>query len=322
MKVSLSEGNNRMRVFVTGGTGLVGSRLLRRLQTRRDEVVLLSRHADAARERLGIDGQVIEGDPMQTGSWMDAVGECDAVVNLAGENIFGRRWNSEFKQLLLDSRVRSTQNVVQALARRPRTPAGAARILVNASAIGYYGPHGEEVLTEKSAPGNDFLAHICVEWEKAARAAETYGIRVATVRIGVVLDKEGGALGKMLTPFKFGVGGPIAWTPWSGNQIMSWIHHDDLVGIILLLLDNAAATGPVNGTAPEPVTNRVFSKALGRALHRPALVPTPPLALRVMLGEVGSVIATGQRVLPERALALGYQFRFPSLNAALADILG
>jgi uncharacterized protein (TIGR01777 family) len=141
------------------------------------------------------------------------------------------------------------------------------------------------------------------------------------VRIGVVLDKEGGALAKMLTPFKLGVGGPIGWTPWSGNQVMSWIHHDDLVGIMLLLLDSSAARGPVNGTAPAPVTNREFSKALGRTLHRPAVLPTPPLALRALMGEVADVIATGQRVLPRRAVALGYRFRFPSLDTALADIL-
>jgi uncharacterized protein (TIGR01777 family) len=310
-----------MRVFVTGGTGLVGSRLIRRLLERENEVVLLSRRPDTARERVGAKGRVVEGDPMQPGPWMEAVGECDAVVNLAGENIFGRRWNKEFKSLLLDSRLKSTANVVEALARRSQTGAGAVKILVNASAIGYYGPHDDEEVTEDSPPGNDFLAHICVEWEKVARAAEGHGIRVAMVRIGVVLDKEGGALAKMLTPFKLGVGGPIGWTPWSGNQIMSWIHHDDLVGIILLLLDSSAARGAVNGTAPTPVTSREFSKELGRALHRPAILPTPPLALRALMGEVAGVIATGQRVLPKRALALGYPFRFPSLDLALADIL-
>jgi uncharacterized protein (TIGR01777 family) len=252
---------------------------------------------------------------------MESVSDCDAVVHLAGENIFGRRWNNEFKRLLFDSRVKSTENVVQALARHPRTPAGAAKILVNASAIGYYGPQGNEELTEASPPGNDFLAHLCVEWERMARSAEPHGIRVAMVRVGVVLDKAGGALAKMLTPFKLGAGGPIGWTPWSGSQVMSWIHGDDLAGIFLLLLDNPAASGPINATAPEPVTNREFSKALGRALHRPVILPTPPLALRIMLGEVAGVIATGQRVLPRRALALGYQFRYPNIAEALAALL-
>jgi uncharacterized protein (TIGR01777 family) len=165
------------------------------------------------------------------------------------------------------------------------------------------------------------MAHICVEWEKAARAAEPHGIRVAMVRIGVVLDKEGGALAKLLTPFKFGVGGPIGWTPRSGQQVMSWIHNMDMVGILLLALDNPNAVGPINGTAPQPVTNREFSKALGRALHRPAVVPTPPPALRALLGEVAQIVAEGQRVLPKKALALGYQFHFPSLDAALANIV-
>jgi uncharacterized protein (TIGR01777 family) len=310
-----------MRIFVTGGTGLVGSRLIRRLQDRGDEIVLLSRRPAAARERLAPRDQVIEGDPMQPGSWMESVGPCAAVIHLAGENIFNRRWNKEFKDLLFGSRVKSTQHIVQALASSPRTSTGAAKVLVSASAIGYYGPHGDEELTENSPPGDDFMAHICVEWEKEARRAESHGIRVAMIRIGVVLDKAGGALAKLLTPFRFGVGGPIGWTPWSGRQVMSWIHQDDLVGIFLLALDNPNATGPINGTAPQPVTNREFGTALGRTLHRPAFVPTPPLALRVLLGEVADVIATGQRVLPKRALALGYHFRFPGIDAALADLL-
>jgi uncharacterized protein (TIGR01777 family) len=252
---------------------------------------------------------------------MDAVGACDAVINLAGENLFSRRWNKEFKNLLLDSRVKSTENVVRTLAQKPRTPAGTAKVLVNASAIGYYGPHGDEALTEDSPQGSDFLAQLCVGWEQAARTAERRGIRVAIVRIGVVLAKEGGALAKLLTPFKLGAGGPIGWTPWSGKQVMSWIHRDDLASIFLLALDNPAVSGAINGTAPQPVTNREFSKALGRALHRPAFLPTPPLALRTMLGEVADVITTGQRVLPKRALALGYLFRFPAIEAALAAIL-
>jgi uncharacterized protein (TIGR01777 family) len=310
-----------MRIFVTGGTGLVGSRLVGRLQERGEEIILLSRRGAAARAMLGPDGRVIEGDPLRPGPWMDVVRECDAVVHLAGENIFGRRWSQKFKQILFDSRIKSTQNVVQALAAQPRTAGGAAKILVNASAIGYYGPHGDEELTEDSPPGNDFLAHLCVEWEKAARAAEPHGIRVALVRIGIVLDKAGGALGKMLLPFKLGAGGPIGWTPRSGQQVMSWIHHADMVGILLLALSHANAMGPLNATAPHPVTNFEFSKALGRALHRPSVLPTPPLALRVLLGEVADVLTTGQRVLPKRALALGYTFRFPQLDAALANIV-
>ena len=309
-----------MRVFLTGGTGLIGAHLIRRLTDRHDEILLLSRRPADARGRLGPVGQIIEGDPVQPGPWMDAIDGCDAVIHLAGENIFNRRWSKEFKRLLRDSRIKSTENVVQALARNPRAASGAAKILVNASAIGYYGPHGDDELTEDSPPGDDFMAQICVEWEAAARSADVHGIRVAIVRTGIVLDKEGGALAKMLTPFKLGAGGPIGWTPWSGSQVMSWIHWQDIVGIFLLALDNSAATGPINGTAPQPLTNREFGKALGRALHRPAFLPTPPLALRALLGEVAGVVATGQRVLPRRALDLGYQFRFPNLDLALADI--
>ncbi len=306
-----------MRVFITGGTGLIGTRLVRRLLGRGDTVVTLTRRPAAARERLGAGCTLVEGDPMQPGQWMDAVADCDAVINLAGENIFGKRWDPAFKELLRASRVRSTENVVQALARNPRTAAGIPKVLVNASAIGHYGPHGDEELTEESGPGADLLALICVDWEKAARAAEP-GVRVALVRVGVVLDKEGGALAQMLTPFKFGVGGPAG----SGRQWMSWVHHEDIGGIFLLALDNPAAAGPINGTAPQPVTNKEFSKALGRALHRPAFLPVPAFALRLRFGEVADVVTTGQRVLPKRAQALGYSFKFPAIDAALTDIVG
>jgi uncharacterized protein (TIGR01777 family) len=305
-----------MRVFVTGGTGLIGSRLLKRLRERGDEVRLLTRRPDAVREKFA-GCNLHAGDPMIAGPWMDAAAECDAVVNLAGENIFGRRWNDDYKRMLMDSRVKTTDNVVAALARRPRTDSGAARVLVNASAIGYYGPRGDEEIGEDASPGNDYLAEICVAWEKSARAAEAAGARVALVRIGVVLDRAGGALKPMLTPFKLGVGGPVG----SGRQWMSWIHHADAVGIILLALDRAEARGPLNGTAPTPVTNKEFGKALGRALHRPAFLPTPGFVMRAALGEVAGVVLTGQRVLPRAALKLGYQFQFPTIDAALADIL-
>jgi uncharacterized protein (TIGR01777 family) len=305
-----------MRVFVTGGTGLVGTHLVRRLRERGDEVALLTRRPAAAHERFS-DCTVVEGDPMQAGPWMDAIAGCEAVINLAGEGIFNRRWTDAFKALLRDSRVKSTEHVVQALSKNPRTPAGAAKVLVNASAVGYYGYHGDESLDESSPPGDDSLARVCVDWERAARAGEMAGVRVVVVRIGVVLDRSGGALAKLLTPFKLFAGGPVG----SGNQWMSWIHNDDLAGLFLLALDNARAGGPLNGTAPKPVTNRDFGKTLGRALSRPSAVPTPAFALRLMLGEVADVVTKGQKVLPKRALELGYAFRFPELDAALTDIL-
>jgi uncharacterized protein (TIGR01777 family) len=299
-----------MRVFVTGGTGLIGTALIRRLRERHHDVVVLTRRPAEAGAGLAAGCTVVEGDPSQPGAWTKSLSGCDAVVNLAGENIFARRWTEEFKARLIDSRVRSTQNIVHALARD-------TRVLVNASAIGYYGPHGDEEVTEADPAGSDFLARLCVDWENAARGAEAAGVRVTLIRIGVVLAREGGALAKMLTPFKLLAGGPVG----SGRQWMSWIHRADLVGLLLLALDSREATGPINGTAPEPVTNRGFAQALGRALHRPSFLPTPVFALRLALGEVTDVLATGQRVLPKRAVALGYCFEFPALDGALANLL-
>jgi uncharacterized protein len=304
-----------MRVFLTGGTGLVGTRLIHRLQKRDDKVVLLTRRPESARERFGPTVTVIEGDPTQPGAWMDAVAECDGVINLAGENLFGHRWNDDFKKQIVESRVKATENVAQALTKSSSRSDGAARVLVNASAIGIYGPHGDEELTEDSPPGADFLSKVCVDWEQAARAAQEHGARVVTVRIGVVLDKAGGALGQLLTPFKFGGGGPVG----SGRQWMSWIHHEDLVGLFLLALDKPAASGPMNGTAPKPVTNKEFAQALGRALHRPAFMPMPGFMMRLLIGEAADVVLKGQRVLPRQALALGYEFKFPTIDAALVD---
>ena len=306
-----------MRVFVTGGTGLIGTRLIRKLRERQDQVMLLTRRPGSARENFGADVEVVEGDPMEAGAWMDAVGRCDAVINLAGENIFNRRWKAPFLALVRDSRLKATEHVVQALARNPRREDGAPKVLVNASAIGYYGAHGDEELTEESPPGPDYMAVLCVDWEKAAEAARADGIRVALVRVGIVLDRQGGALVKMLTPFKLFAGGPIG----SGKQWMSWIHHADMVDLFLLALDHGGATGPLNGTAPSPTTNKQFARALGRALHRPSFMPTPRFMLRLALGKVADVIATGQRVLPEKPLALGYAYQFPTLDEALADIL-
>jgi uncharacterized protein (TIGR01777 family) len=301
-----------VRIFMTGATGLVGTRLVGRLLERGDQLKVLTRRYGPARQILGPTVELIEGDPMQQGPWQDALADCDAVVHLAGENVFGRRWNEKFKKLLADSRVQSTHNVVQAIARLSRRPG----VLVNASAIGYYGPRGDEELDENSPAGDDFLAKLCVQWEGAARAVEASGVRLAIVRVGVVLDPRGGALAKMLPPFKMFAGGPVG----SGKQWLSWIHHEDLTGLLLLALDNAGANGPLNGTAPNPATNKEFSRALGRALHRPSFFWTPRFVLRVMLGEVADVVTTGQRVLPQKALALGYSFRHPRLDEALGDI--
>jgi len=306
-----------MRVFVTGGTGLIGYRLVKQLLQRGHQPVVVTRRYGTARQMLGTEADLVEGDPMKPGDWQDRLVECDAVLHLAGENVFAHRWSTKFKQLLVDSRIQSTRLVVEALKRQPRRGDGQPKVLVNASAIGYYGPHGNEELTEDSPPGNDFLARLCVDWEKEALAAQVAGVRVAMVRVGVVLDSAGGALAKLLTPFRLFLGGPVG----SGRQIMSWIHHEDLINLFLLPLDNAQASGPLNGTAPNPLTNKEFSRILGKVLHRPSFFWTPGFMLRLGLGEVANVITAGQRVVPRKALHLGYTFKYPLLEAALTEIL-
>jgi uncharacterized protein len=305
-----------MRIFLLGGTGLVGSRLIARLCQRHDQVVLLTRRPEVARGRWQEAITVVEGDPMQAGAWMRAVDDCDAVINLVGEGIFNRRWSAAFVGLLRDSRVKSTKNVVAALANRPRNAAGQPKILVNASAIGYYGAHGDEELDENSLAGSDLMAELCVAWEMAAAAAEPLGVRTVRLRIGVVLDREGGALKQMMLPFKMFMGGTVGLT---GRQYISWIHHEDVVGLLLFALDRGEVQGALNGTAPNPVTNKVFARALGAALGRPSFMPTPKLILRVVLGKVANVVTTGQRVLPKKALTLGYTFKFAHVAEAMKD---
>ncbi len=307
-----------MRIFVAGGSGLIGSRLVPKLLERGDQVLLLSRRTGALRDRFAQACELVQGDPLQPGAWMQKVDDCDCVINLTGEGIFTKRWDAAFKASLRSSRLESTARMVEALARKPADPASNPRTLINASAIGYYGSLADEQVTEDTAPGHDFMAQLCVEWEEAANKAKSLGIRTVLLRTGVVLDKDGGALQEMSRPFKtFGFGGPIG----SGRQYVSWIHEADQVGLILLALDNPAANGPLNATAPNPVTNKEMTLALGHALNRPAFAPAPAFMLRVMLGEVADIVTRGQRVLPRKAQTLGYSFKFPTLEAALADLL-
>lgn len=300
-----------MRVFMVGATGLIGVPLVQRLRERGDVPVVLTRNREKAASRWsGVE--IIEGDPLEQGPWMAAVEGCQAVINLVGESVFGKRWSDEQKRLLRDSRVVATQNVVRAIEAASSRPS----VLVNASAIGYYGNVPEGELTEKSVPGNDFLARLCIEWEAAAQEAHRLDIRVALVRVGVVLAKEGGAVAQMLVPFKLGLGGPIG----NGRQWVSWIHLDDIVAAFLTTLDHPQANGPINGTAPEPLRNKAFSKCLAAALHRPCIFPIPGLALRLRFGEVADVIVGGQRVLPARLEQLGYAFQHPTCAQAMADL--
>ncbi len=304
-----------MKVAVTGASGLIGRALVAKLVARGDEVTVLTRDPGRARGKLGTETQALHWDPLSEPAPARALTGRDAVVNLAGEPV-AQRWSERAKQAIRDSRVTGTRNLVEGL----RGLAGTAcpSVLVNSSAVGYYGAHGAEPIDEEAPAGADFLAQVCAAWEAQARTAEALQMRAVQVRTGVVLDRAGGALEKMLPPFRLGVGGPVA----GGRQYVAWIHRDDLVGIMLAALDDERWTGAVNATAPEPVSNRALSQALGRALHRPALLPVPGLALRVLYGEMAEIITTGVRAMPAKALVLGYDFAHPSLGEALRAALG
>ncbi|HXB64558.1 MAG TPA: TIGR01777 family oxidoreductase [Solirubrobacteraceae bacterium] len=297
-----------MRVTVTGATGLIGGTLVARLREQGAEVTVISRDPERATAALGVDA--VAWDPLRETAPAQALAGCDAVVHLAGENV-AQRWSERAKRAIRESRELGTRNLVEGLR------AGSVGVLVSASAIGYYGAHGEEPLDEEAPPGDDFLASVCVAWEAEARAASELGVRTVQVRTGVVLDPRGGALAKMLPPFRLGVGGPVA----GGGQYVSWIHVDDLIGIMHAALADTRWEGPVNGTAPEPVTNRELSHELGRALHRPAILPVPGTALRLLYGEMAQIVTTGARVLPAKPLMLGYEFRHPHLGEALRAAL-
>jgi uncharacterized protein len=301
-----------MRVTVTGATGLIGTRLVAALARRGDELTVLSRDPARARERLGSGIEAVAWDPLGEPAPASALSGRDGVIHLAGEPV-AQRWSAAAKERIRMSRESGTANLVAGLRSADPRP----RVLVSASAVGFYGAHGDEEVPESTAPGGDFLAEVCVAWERAAEAAGELGVRVAIVRTGIVLDPDGGALAKMLPPFRAGIGGPVA----GGKQWMPWIHVDDLVGLYLVALDRESWSGPLNGSAPQPVTNKDFSKALGRALRRPALAPVPRLALRALYGEMEQIVTTGQRAVPQRPLALGHVYAHPDLDEALRSAL-
>jgi uncharacterized protein (TIGR01777 family) len=295
------------RALVTGATGLIGTKLVARLQ----HAVVLSRDVERVRRELGASDTYawspLDGPPPAT-----ALADVDAVFHLAGEPIAEGRWTAERKRRIRDSRVLGTRNLVAALTASTIRP----RVLVCASAVGYYGDRGDEVLDEQAPAGRGFLAEVCQAWETEARAAEPLGVRVVCVRIGVVLAPAGGALAKLLPPFRLGAGGRLG----SGKQWLPWIHIDDLVGLLVHAATHAEVHGAMNAVAPAPVTNADFTRALGRALHRPTLLPVPRLALRVLLGEMAEVLTASERVLPKVAERTGYDFRFADLDTALAAL--
>jgi uncharacterized protein len=305
-----------MRVTVTGASGLIGRALVDELLEQGTQVTVLSRDPTRVRERPGVEA--VRWDPLSEPAPVEALAGADAVVHLAGENV-AQRWSERAKRAIVESRVTGTRNLLAGLKDAERAEGGRApRTLISGSAIGYYGAHGEEPLDEEAPAGNDFLADTCVAWEAEAQKAAALGMRVVLVRTGVVLDREGGALKKMLPPFQLGLGGPVA----GGRQFISWIHRDDLVGMITTALADERWSGAVNGTAPEPVTNRELSRALGHALHRPSLLPVPGIALQLLYGEMAEIVTTGARVVPAKALVLGYSFRHGELDEALRSALG
>jgi hypothetical protein len=287
-----------MKVLLTGGTGFVGSALKARLGAARHEVAVVSRGSggDVTWEPKGLRA---------------AVGQADAVIHLAGENLFGRRWSATQKERLRSSRTGTTRMLAEAVADAQ------CGVFITASAIGYYGASDERQFQVGDAAGNDFLAGLCADWEAARQPAIDAGVRTATIRIGVVQGLGDGALQKMLLPFKLGLGGPMG----HGRQWVSWIHLDDLVALFQWTLETPTARGEYNGTAPHPVSNRDFASTLGRVLHRPAFIPMPGAVLRMALGEVAGVVLDGQHVTPARALSDGFTFQFPTLEPALRDLV-
>jgi hypothetical protein len=296
-----------MRILITGGTGFVGRHLADRFLGQGHAVTLLG-----SRSESNTSGacRTLQADTTRPGDWQQAAAEADLIVNLAGRTIF-HRWSETYKKQMSASRVRTTQNLVDAL------PGDQTVVLISTSAVGYYGDGGDVLLPETAPPGQDFLAGLSVDWEKAALAAAAKGARVAIARFGIVLSADGGALRKMLPAFRWFAGGPLG----PGRQWFPWIHMADLLAAIEFLAGRSDLSGVFNLCSPQPVTNRDLARTLGRALGRPAFVPAPALALKLVMGEMAGVLLASQRAVPERLLAEGFQFRYPHLDAALQDLL-
>ena len=305
-----------MKVAVAGATGFVGQRLVQRLQAEGHQVIALTRNLEQARQVFSAANhslEIVAYTPTESGDWQQAIAGCEAVVNLAGEPIAEKRWTLEEKTIILSSRQLVTRKLVEAIQQSNPKPG----VLVNASAIGYYGTSETAVFDETSGPGNDFLAEVCKTWETEANQVKQAGVRVVILRLGIVLDKDGGALAKMLPAFRLFAGGPIG----SGKQWFSWIHRDDVVDLILYALTHPEMAGVFNATAPNPVHMADLSHTLGQVLKRPSWLPVPAFALEMMLGDGAKVVLEGQQVLPKQTQEAGFQFRYPTLEQALEQIL-
>lgn len=299
-----------MKIAITGASGFIGSLLADHLWNQRHHLLLLSRNPP--RETDVTKQEWVAWNPSTKGGWEQALDGVDGIFNLAGEPIAAKRWTDAQKETIKSSRVQSTRALVNAIAIAKDKP----KFLINASAVGYYGARGDETITEDTGPGNDYLSRVCVAWEEEARKAEAYGVRVVLVRTGIVLDKGKGALAKMVPPFKFFAGGPLG----SGNQWMPWIHIEDEIGLLLFLMGNRNARGPFNATAPNPVTMAEFGKTLGNVLNRPSWATVPAGVLTLLVGEMAEMLLNGQRAVPQAALKLGYEFKYPTLLPALQSL--
>lgn len=307
-----------MRILITGGSGLIGRELTRGLLANNHEVIILSRNPGRV-QNLPAGARAVQWDAQTADGWLAEAEGADAIVNLAGENLAGEgllpeRWTAAKKEAILRSRANAGQAVVDAVQKATNKP----RVVLQASAIGYYGVHGDEKLDENSPAGDDFLAHVCREWEASTAPVEEMGVRHVITRIGLVLSEDGGPLPSILLPYKLFIGGPLG----NGRQWWSWIHIQDVAGAMQFLIEHPEAAGPVNLTAPNPLTNNAFGKTLGQVLGRPHLIPVPALALRTLFGEAATVIVDGQRVLPTKLESYDYAYQFSDLKPALQDLLG
>lgn len=301
-----------MKVFITGGTGFIGSSLSQELIKEGKEVSVLTRDSSKAKRALPGNANIVEGDPTTQGEWQQEVPRHDAVVNLAGASIFNR-WSDKYKQIIRDSRIRTTKNIVNALEK-----SGGKTHLLNASAVGYYGFHGDEVLDEASPGSNDFLAEVTKEWENIALRAQQFNNRVVLCRFGIVLGEEGGAMAKLIPLFRYNLGSPLG----NGKQWFSWVHIQDLINALVFLLNNENIEGPVNCTSPEPVRNEELTHILAEVMGKHTILPSvPEFILKIVMGDFANTIVKGQRVTPKKLIDNGFEFQFPTLREALNEII-
>jgi hypothetical protein len=301
------------KIIITGATGLIGKKLAQKLISRGDEVIIFSRDENKSKRLIPGAKEYVKWDYRKIPNWQNKIEGADGIVHLAGVNLFSKRWNSEFKKEIIQSRTLSTRSLIEAIRNSNRRPG----FFICASGVGIYGDRKDELLNEGSLPGNDFLSEVCLAWEEEAKKAEDYGLRRVSIRTAIVLSKEDGALKQMLLPFKFFIGGPLG----SGRQFFPWLHIDDIVGIYLHAIDTNNLYGSLNAASPEHKTMKEFATTLGKVLKRPALFSVPAFALKIAVGESASAVLSGQKINSQKLLKSGYKFNFLSLEDALKDLL-